>query len=392
MVKFIKPMQTNEGREYWFNPVTKIIMETTGKPDHGFTSEIDATPVYDSTIYNTNLRLITSAKHEGNLNTNLIDSLANPALEPELEQAIAEHASLLSKGRFKEAALLSTDNPVVNIVKIESHLYGRKDRRYAGRELARTIPTEELITNIDKLIKMGGYEEIREGQLPRGKDIKYERVNLETRKYGLTIRITDEATRKNIHNPYEDAIQVASTKEAQRKSYDVITELDAALDVIPGVTWDNFVAGTDRSENDPAIDILRVVQSTIEGTNIGGQFTHMGINGIGGKLYDNNSFNRGALAPADPTIFVPGTREAKNLPNVTMVSDQFIPQGDVYLIDASAEDAACVLLEGPTTVGTDVDLIKTRTYVALSYHLAKVINKDTGIKMTGVYTPLAPAT
>jgi len=48
-------------------------------------------------------------------------------------------------------------------------------------------------------------------------------------------------------------------------------------------------------------------------------------------------------------------------------------------------------LEGPTTVGTDVDLLKTRTYVALSYHLAKVINKDTGIKMTGVFTPLAPA-
>ena len=390
-MKFVKPSQTNEGKEYWFSPVTGLVMETTGAPLHGFTSEIESTPVYDSAVYNTNLDLITAAKAKGGLTTNLIDSLTNPALEPELEQAIAEHASLLTRSKFKEAALLSTDNPVVNIVKIESHLYGRKDRRYAGRELARTIPTEELITNIDKVIKMGGYEQVREGQLPREKDIKYERVNLETLKYGLTIRVTDEATRKNIHNPYEDAIQVASTKEAQRKSFDVIQALDVGLDTIAGVAWDTFVSGTDRSTNDPAVDILRVIQSSIEGTNIGGQFTHMGINGIGGKIYDNNSFNRGALAPASPVVFEPGTREAKNLPDVTLVSDQFIPQGDAYLVDASAEDAACILLEGPTTVGTDVDLIKTRTYVALSYHLARVINKDTGIKMTGVSTPLAPA-
>lgn len=390
-MKFITPTVSNDDKEYWFSPVRNQVFETTGAPDHGFTSEINAIPVYDSATYLTNLKVIEAAKSEGTLSANLVDGLDNPVLEPELEKAITEHSSLLSRSKFKEAMLLSVANPSVNIVKIESHLYGRKDRRYAGRELARTIATEELITNIDKLIKMGGMEEIREGQLPRNKNIGYERVNLQTRKYGLTIKVTDEAVRKNVHNPYEDAIQVAATKEAQRKSFDVIAELDANLNVIPGVAWDTFVAGTDRSTNDPAVDILRVIQSSIEGTNIGGKFTHMGINGIGGKLYDNNSFNRGALAPASPVTFEPGTREAKNLPDVTLVSDQFIPQGNAYLVDASAEDACCILLEGPSTVGTDVDLIKTRTYVALSYHLAKVINKDTGIKMTSVFTPLAPA-
>jgi len=233
--------------------------------------------------------------------------------------------------------------------------------------------------------------QIREGQLPRNKDVKYERVNLQTLKYGLTIKVTDEAVRKNVHNPYEDSIQVASTKEAQRKSFDVITELNTNLTAKTGVAWDTFVAGTDRSTNDPAVDILKSVQGTIEGTNIGGQFTHLGINGVGGKLYDNNSFNRGALAPATPTGFAPGTRVAKNLENITMVNDQFIPQSKAFLVDASAEDACCILLEGPSTVGTDVDLIKTRTYVALSYHLAKVINKDTGFQFTGVFTPLGPA-
>lgn len=384
------PQVFMDDKQYWFSPVTKQVIETTGAPDHGFTSEINAEPVYDSVTYMNNLKQIETAKREGALTANLIDGLASPALESELDNAIAEHASLLNRGRFKEAAMLSVANPQVNVVKIESHLYGRKDRKYAGRELAHTIATEELITNIDKVIKMGGMEQVREGQLPREKDIGYERVPLETLKYGLTIRVTDEAVRKNVHNPYEDSIQVASTKEAQRKSFDVITALNTDLDTEIGTAWDTFVAGTDRSTNDPAVDILRIVQSTIEGTNIGGTFSHMGLNGIGGKVYDNNSFNRGALAPAGTAVFEPGTRTAKNLPDVTLVSDQFIPQGKGYFVDATAEDACCVFLEGPSTVSTDVDLIKTRTYVALSYHLAKVINKDTGFILNGIYSALPP--
>lgn len=390
-MKFKSPSSSSaQGLEWWHNPVDDLIYETTGKPLHGFSSEINATPVYDSATFKTNFKLIEAAKNEGTLSTNMVDSLNSPILEPELEKAIVEHSSLIHKGNFREASLLSSENPQVNIVKIESHLYGRKDRRYAGRELAHTIPTEELITNIDKLIKMGGMEQIREGELPRNKNISYERVNLETLKYGLTIRVTDESIRKNVHNPYEDSIQVASSKEIQRKSFDTIVALDSGLNTIVGVPWDTFVAGTDRSTNDPSVDILRVVQSSIEGTNIGGVFSHLGINGIGGKRYDNNSYNRGITAEASPVNLQPGTRVAKNLENVIMVNDQFIPQGDAYLVDATAEDAACIFLEGPATVFTDIDILKTKTFLALSYHLAKVINKDTGIKMTGTYTPLAP--
>lgn len=389
-MKFIKPIQNSDGLEYWYSPLRKSIFETTGQPDNGFTNEINAIEVYDSAAYLSNLNLVKLAQADGSFNRNMIDGLPSPALEPELEQAIAEHASLLSRSRFKEAVLLSSANPSVDIVKIESHLYGRKDRNYAGTELAHRIPGEELITNLDKIIKMGGMEELREGQLPRNKDIGYERVNIVSKKYGLAIRVTDEAVRKNVHNPYEDSIQVAATKEQQRKSFDVIKALEDGLTSVVGVPWDTFVAGTDRSTSDPAEDILRVIQSTIEGTNIGGKFSHLGINGIGGKLYDNNSFNRGALAKADPVTFAPGTREAKNLPDVTMVNDQFMIQGNAYLVDATAEDAAAILYEGPSTVGTDIDIMKTRTYVPISYHLAKVVNKDTGIKMTGVFTPKAP--
>ena len=389
MVNFIKPVKSNEGLEYWHSPVVDKVFETTSPPSLGFTAEIHANAIFDAALYRQNLVAIETAKLDGSLNNNFIDGLRSPALEPELEQALAEYSSLVGRGRIREAAMLSTDNSVVDIVKVEAQLYGRKDREYRGRELARTIATEELLTNVDKILKMSGMEEIREGQMPRTKDTEYERVPLTTRKYGLKIRVTDEARRKNVHNPYEDSIQVASTKEAQRKSFDVISELDSSLPVITGVTWDDYVAGTDRSTNDPAVDLMRVIQGTIEKTNVGGQWSHMGMNQIGAKLYETNSFNRGIVAKAETSSRKPSIRPAVNLEDVMLVTDNFIPQGDAFCVDAG-EDAACIFLEGPTTVTTDIDLLKTQTYVSLSYHLAQVINPDTGFKFVGVYTPLDP--
>jgi len=390
MVNYIKPNSSYQQQEYWFSPVDKKIYETTGKPDNGFTNDIGANAIFDAEIYNNNLKAIQNAKSDGTLNNNFIDGLTNPSLEPELEQMLAEYSSLAGKGRIREAAMLSTDNSVVDIVKIESQIYGRRDRIYSGRELARTIPTDVLIVTIDKILKMSGMEEIREGQIPRAKDISYERVVIDTQKFGSTIQVSDESRRRNAHDPYQDSIQVFATKEAQRKSFDVIQALDADLPVVAGVAWDTLVAGTSASTNDPAVDIQRIVTSTIEKTNVGGEFTHMGLHQIGAKQYENNSYNKGVVAPASTTTMKPGTRPAVNLENVTMVVDQFIPQGDAYIVDAG-EDAACVFIEGPTNVATDIDLIKTNIYVAISYHTAQVINPDTGIKMTGVYTPLSPA-
>ena len=112
-------------------------------------------------------------------------------------------------------------------------------------------------------------------------------------------------------------------------------------------------------------------------------------NEIGAKLFETNSFNRGIVAKAETSSRKPNIRPAVNLEDVMLVTDNFIPQGDAFCVDAG-EDAACIFLEGPTTVTTDIDLLKTQTYVALSYHLAQVINPDTGFKMVGVYTPLSP--
>jgi len=145
-------------------------------------------------------------------------------------------------------------------------------------------------------------------------------------------------------------------------AFNVISVADAGLTNIAGTAWDTFVAGTVRSTNDPTTDISRIVTTTIEGTNNGGQFNTVGLNQIGGKIYDRNYFVQGANDPLPNADLKPGTRPFKAFEGVTMVQDQFIPQGVAYLVDNSVEP--CIIsLEGPTQVATHIDpLTKTQTY------------------------------
>ena len=82
--------------------------------------------------------------------------------------------------------------------------------------------------------------------------------------------VTDEAMLRNVHNPLQDSITTASTKLMQRKAYDVISEAPTNLTTVTSLgDWEAFAPNTDRSLVDPTKDIMRIVNSTIEGTNVG---------------------------------------------------------------------------------------------------------------------------
>ena len=380
----------NNDNEYWFNPVDRMVYSTLSSPDNGFTSQIGAEVIYNPSIAAANRKIITQHQNDGSLTQNVIDGLPNAYRDSKLEDDMYQYDGYMAKGHVRQAALISTDNTAVDVVPIFEKLYGLLDRPYAGVELALRVPTEELIMNFDKVLKQNGLDKIPENTLPRNKDISYERIKIETEKYGLLARVSDEAIRKNVHNPFQDSITTASTKVPQRMAFNVISVADAGLTTIAGTAWDTFVAGTDRSTNDPTTDISRIVTTSIEGTNNGGQFNTVGINQIGGKIYDRNSFLRGTIAPVDTANLKPGTRPFKGFDGVTMVQDQFIPQGVAYLVDNSVEP--CIIsLEGPTQVATHIDpLTKTQTYATFLHHRAQVLNPLTGRKMTAVYTPLSP--
>jgi len=382
----------NSTEQIWLNPVDNQVYSTVYQPDHGFTNEVGAYKIYDPAVASHNRGVIEKASVDGSLNQNLVDSLASPYHDPQLREASMAFDSLVKNNRVKEAAMLSTENRAVDVVKIFERLYGLYDRNYAGVEIFERVPTEELVLNFDKVRKQNGMEEIPENTLPRNKEIEYERVTLNTKKYGLMARVTDEAIRRNVHNPFQDSITTASTKVMQRKAFDVIVEALASLTTVPALgDWEAFVAGTDRSLVDPTKDIMRVINSTIEGTNVGGQFNTMGMNQITNKIYDNNSFLRGIIEPTPSFEPKPGTHPARGLPGVTAVQDQFIPQGVAILTDNGVESCG-IMLEGPTRVATKTDeLTGTQTYVTMSHHLARVINPDTGRIIEGVAVPIPPA-
>ncbi len=383
-------LRRSSTEQIWLNPVDQQVYSTVFQPDNGFTNEVGAYKIYDPAVASHNRGVIEKASIDGSLTQNTVDSLASPYHDSTLREASMHYDTLLKNNRVKEAAMLSTENRAVDVVKIFERLFGLKDRNYAGVELFERVPSEELVLNFDKVKKQNGMEEIPENTLPRNKEIEYERITLNTKKYGLMSRVTDEAMRRNVHNPFQDSITTASTKLMQRKSFDVISEAVGGITTIAALgDWEAFVANTDRSIVDPTKDLMRVINSTIEGTNVGGKFNTIGMNSITGKIYDNNSFLRGLIEPTPSFEPTPGTRPARGLPGVTQVQDQFIQQGIAICVDNGVESCG-ILLEGPTRVASKTDeLTGTQTYVTMSHHLAKVVNPDTGRIITGVQVPIA---
>lgn len=384
-------LKRSSTEQIWLNPVNNQVYSTVFQPEHGFTNEIGAYKIYDPAIATHNRDVIEKASMDGSLNQNTVDSLSSPYHDSSLREAAMTFDGLIKNNQVKEAAMLSTENRAVDVVKIFERLYGLKDRNYAGVELFERVPSEELVLNFDKVKKQNGMEEIPENTLPRNKEIAYERVTLNTKKYGLMARVTDEAIRRNVHNPFQDSITTASTKIMQRKSFDVISEAVANVSTVATLgDWEAFVAMSDRSLVDPTKDIMRTINSTIEGTNIGGKFNTMGLNPIVGKIYDNNTYLRGTIEPTPSFEPQPGVRPARGLNGVSIVQDQFIPQGIAILLDRGVESCG-IMLEGPTRVATKTDeLTGTQTYVTMSHHLAKVINPDTGKIIQNVTVPINP--
>ncbi len=389
MVKFRGHQALSGVSASWSNPVDGKVYSTTGQPDHGFSSEIGAHAIYDMNVYHNNVAAISKAAMAGELTQDMVEKLQTPILDGDLAADIEEYESLIKNGKMREAAMLSSDNTQVNAVIVHAKTYGLTDRNYAGIELAERAPTEELILNFDKVIKMNGMEEIPENTIPRIKNIEYERVTLETKKYGLATRITDESIRKNFHNPAQDSLTVTGTKAIQRKSFDIIAALEAELTSVVAPPIDTFILGVNRSTNDPGFFMGNIQSNIIEGTNVGGLFSHYGTNQLGQRRYNTNTYVNGNNEKAPDANFAPGTMPLAGFNGKTLVQDQFIPQGVAYMVDVGNQ-STCILLEGPMLVTSKIDeLTLTQTHAIMSHHLARVLNPSTGRRLTGLYTPVA---
>lgn len=369
------------GLQLWLNPVDKIVYATEGKPLHSF-NEVNGYAIYDWNKHFNGQKL---AKDTLGNESYIHDAFIDQEFKSLAEDYISD---VKAGGRQRMAALRSSTNSAVDIVNVWETVLGKQERTYAGKNLAKEIAVPNLIISIDTATKFSGMTQLDEGQLGQLKELTYTRASFEANKYGLKFVIHEEARLKNVHNVLQDSIQVASTKVEQKQSMDVIALADGSLTAkaVAGA-WDTFVSSTDRSTASPLLD-LGVAQLLIEGSNVGGKLTRVGMHPLDFAKYMSNTFIRGVAStkPAEVS-FEPGTRELPGFPNAGLVLDNAIRQGDVYCVDTQKEPTIAHF-QGPQRIGSAHDEeTGDDKYFIIDYHLAALIQAATGRQLTGATTP-----
>lgn len=363
--------------QYWKNPENNIVYEMYTAPSTDYRWE-DAQPIYSVGQHVSNVRFAKQGKPE---------LQKNVYLDAKFEGLVDDYIHDIQQGgSVKQAALHSTTNAAVDIVNVFGEVFGKLDRKYAGKNLAREIPVPNLLIEIDKVTKYTGLTRIGEMQLPSQKELTYTRQSFEARKYGLMFEISEESQLKNVHNVLQDSVQVASNKVEQRASYDVI-DICKTLTSQTGNSWDTFDAGTDHSTNNPLDDLLESV-SNIEGAGVGGKVDRVGLHLFTNAKYVANTNLRGVAntTPVDVT-FEPGTSQLLGMDGVGKVLDNGIPQGVSYVTSVDVEPAIAYF-QGPQRVGSKHNEITgSDEYFIIDYHLAALINNETGKQITTVATP-----
>ena len=372
-----------DGMQLWLNPVDKTVYASPNAPTYGF-AESGAFPIYD---FNAHSQGIKTAKDTFGADSYVHDAFVDAEFKALAEDYVSD---IKAGGRQRMAALRSSTNSAVDIVNVWETVLGKKDRKYAGKNLAKEIAVPNLLISIDKASKFTGMTRMDEGQLSQLKELSYTRQNFEAEKYGLKFVIHEEARLKNVHNVLQDSIQVASNKVEQRQSFDVVSIANNSLTGQAAIAaWDTFVSGADRSTGNPLTD-LGTAQLNIEGSGVGGQMNRIGMHPLDYARYMSNTFIRGvASTGASEVNFEAGTRELPAFPNTGLVVDPSIQQGTVACVDVENE-STIALFQGPQRIGSAHDEeTGDDKYFIIDYHLAALVNSETGRQITGATTPTA---
>lgn len=377
-MKVVSDTNTREKMQYWKNPADNIVYEMYEAPRGGNDFE-NAQPIYSINQHVSNVRLAKQGHPEQRKDVYLDSKFA-----AKVDEYIHD---IRAGGRQKQAALHSSTNSAVEIVNVFGEVFGKLDRKYAGKNLAREIPVPNLVIEIDSITKYTGMTRIGELQLPTNKELTYTRQHFEANKYGLMFEISEESQLKNVHNVLQDSIQVASNKVEQRASYDVI-DIAKTLTSQTGNSWSAFDSNTDHSTNNPLDDLLESV-SNIEGAGVGGKVDRVGLHLFTNAKYVSNTNLRGVAntGPAQGFEFEPGTKSLLGMDGVGLVLDNGIPQGVAYVTSVDVEPAIAYF-QGPQRVGSKHNEITgSDEYFIIDYHLAAKINTETGKQITSVATP-----
>ncbi len=366
---------------FWGNPVDNVIYQGYGDPNNGFgESGQDFYPVYDMNVLAQNKSLMRTGKAD-----EITDS---PWIGEWQDRYMGWFDNYSAGGEQRLAAQTSADHQAIEILNVHGEVFGKRERKFAGRNLAQTVNIPNLVIDVDTLKKFGNLEKIAELGIPKPKQISYTRAHYEADKYALIFETSEEDQMKNIHNPHQDGITVAGTKVEARGSWDTINELQTNLTTLAGSDWEAFEAGADRSTNNPQLDIGKVQLNT-DGTGIGGDLNRIGFHQFTLTRWRGNSYNKGTIAPTN-TNFEPGTEPlGGGMDGIGAVKDQMIDQG-VGLAVSTEIEPTCFYLQGPQRVASEHNQITgSDVWGIFDFHLAVIVNSLTGRKLTGLSTPIA---
>jgi hypothetical protein len=366
---------------FWGNPVDDKVYAGVGQPNYGFgESGQDFYPVYDLAVLAQNRDLMKADK---------MDEITKSPWTGDMADRYAEwHSNMQAGGQQRTAAQTSADHQAIEILNVHGEVFGRKERTFAGRNLAQTVNVPNLVLDVDTLAKMNNLERIPELGVPKPKQISYTRAHYEADKFAMIVETSEEDQLKNLHNPHQDAITVAGTKVESRGSWDTINELQTNLTTLAGTDWEAFEAGADRSTNNPQIDIGKVTLNT-DGTGVGGKMNRIGFHQFTLARWRGNSYNRGLIDPTK-TNYEPGSEAlGGGMDGIGAVKDQMIDQG-LGLAVSTEQEPTCFYLQGPQRVASEHNQITgSDVWGIFDFHLAVIINSLTGRALTGLTTPLA---
>jgi len=375
---FEEPADSDVAYQIWRHPQENVLYASYDAPKYGF-REAGAWPIYDLNQHASNVHFAKEGVPERARSAFLDSDLRN--LKDNYK------SDVVAGGRQKQAALRSQKNSAVNIVNVWTEVLGKLDRVYAGKNLAKEIPVPNLLIEIDTVTKFTGLTRLDEGMLPQNKELTYARASFRAQKFGLKFVIHEEARLVNVHNVLQDSIQVASNKIDQKASFDVITELEANLTTQAAAgLWEAFTASTDHSTENPFVDI-GIAQLNIEGSGVGGKMDRIGMHQLTYLDYLANTSIRGVASSSSLEYsFEPGTEPLKGIEGLGLVKDNSITQANV-ICTSITQEPTCAFFQGPQRIGSAHDEeTGDDKYFIIDYHLAAIIQSETGRLITGANT------
>lgn len=360
--------------------------------------DIDAWPIYDFNIDAANkqqARMAREGKYSGDAFMS-DEYRRNPFLTSDFEKLKDDYVSAVRQGGdVRMAAIRSSDNSAVNVVNVWTEVLGRRDRIYAGKNIAREIPVDKLLISIDTFNQFGGMVKIDEqGRNAMLKNMTYSRSTFTASKYGLKFVVTEESALKNVHDMVSDGVTVAGYKLDQRASFDTIAAANSGLTSLAATAaWDTYETGADRSSQNARVDLAKAALA-IEGTGVGGKVTRIGMHPLTfAAAAAGNTHLKGLMAPSTAGDLSPGVKE---LPfdlglgaGVGLVLDNTFAQGSVYMVDNQVEPCIAYF-QGPQRMGTVRDEpTGDTTFYIVDYHHVAVIRAATGRLITSVNTLIA---